>query len=177
MCQVPHPRPRLPAKALRPGVRERTRGGCGCRPGAFSPNLESDEPPARQGPRARGHLTHRHTRLQEVDAFAPLPREALGTETRVAESRAGLEAAATPGMRKGRGRGEIKGALAWSNLSQHHAQALARWGAEPWDPGGRAATPGAGWLLGGQEVRPAAVAAPGPASLAWGLPEAAEPAA
>lgn len=31
------------------------------------------------------------------------------------------EAAATPGTRKGRGRGEIKGALACSNLSQHQA--------------------------------------------------------
>lgn len=78
------------------------------------------------------------------------------------------DAAATPGMRKGRGQGEIKGALAWSNLSQHQAPSPAL-PARPWpqprprpgpqtrptgelswgNPGGRAAAPGAGWPLGG----------------------------
>lgn len=176
MCQAPHPRPRLPAKALRPGVRKRTRGGCACGPGTFSPNLESNAQPVIQGPGARGHLTQRgHTGLQEVDAIVPLPREHLEPKPKL--EGAGPEAAATPGTRKGRGWGEIKRALAWSNLSQHQDPGLdpgpqpgAHWRAELGDPGGRVASPGAGWLLGGQEVRPAAVAAAGPSIPGSGPP-------
>lgn len=71
----------------------------------FSPNLESDIQPVRQGPGARGHLTQGgHIGLQEVDAIAPLPQkysepkpELLGAGGQ------GPEAAATPGMRKRRG--------------------------------------------------------------------------
>lgn len=81
-----------------------------------------------------------HTDLLDVDAVAPLPQEALGTETRVSESLAG--GSRNPGTRKGRGRGEIKGALAWSNLSQAWAPG------SPWRVLAPAPAPASAWLQG-----------------------------
>lgn len=106
---VPSASPKATAACQGPAARVRERRGLRLQTRCFSPNLESDAQPVKQGPGARGHLTQGgHIGFQEVGVIAPLPPTPVpGTETRVAQSRGageqGPEAAATPGTRKGRG--------------------------------------------------------------------------